>query len=134
MPTPQTTDGAAAVMLMRREEAARRGLPVMATLRSFAAVGVPPSVMGIGPAAAIPRALEKVHIGCLLAAPDLSLSVSSHKACKADPLSQLRSASSVPQGSDVIDMRAPNWCDCSPTNLSACPGYVLCRRASPRTT
>ncbi|KAL4441838.1 hypothetical protein ABPG77_003754 [Micractinium sp. CCAP 211/92] len=58
----QTTDGAAAVILMRRDEAARRGLPVMATLRSFAAVGVPPSVMGIGPAAAIPRALERAGL------------------------------------------------------------------------
>lgn len=29
------------MMLMRREEAERRGLPIMASLRSFAAVGVP---------------------------------------------------------------------------------------------
>ena len=46
---PQTTDGAACVMLMSRAEAERRGLPIMASLRSFAAVGVHPSVMGIGP-------------------------------------------------------------------------------------
>lgn len=36
-------------MLMSRAEAERRGLPIMASLRSFAAVGVHPSVMGIGP-------------------------------------------------------------------------------------
>ncbi len=58
----QTTDGAAAVMLMKRSEAERRGLPIMATLKSFAAVGVPPSVMGIGPAVAVPAALEKAGL------------------------------------------------------------------------
>ncbi|EFN57278.1 hypothetical protein CHLNCDRAFT_143854 [Chlorella variabilis] len=58
----QTTDGAAAVMLMRRGEAERRGLPILATLKSFAAVGVEPAVMGIGPAVAIPAALEKAGL------------------------------------------------------------------------
>ncbi|PSC73425.1 3-ketoacyl-thiolase peroxisomal [Micractinium conductrix] len=58
----QTTDGAAAVMLMRREEAERRGLKPLAALKSFAAVGVPPSVMGIGPAVAIPKALERAGL------------------------------------------------------------------------
>lgn len=52
------TDGAAAVMLMTRREADRRGLPVLGIFRSFAAVGVPPAVMGIGPAVAIPAAVE----------------------------------------------------------------------------
>jgi acetyl-CoA acyltransferase 1 len=55
---PQVTDGAAAVMLMTRREALRRGLPVLGIFRSFAAVGVPPAVMGIGPAVAIPAAVE----------------------------------------------------------------------------
>jgi acetyl-CoA acetyltransferase family protein len=54
----QVTDGAAAVMLMTRREADRRGLPVLGIFRSFAAVGVPPAVMGIGPAVAIPAAVE----------------------------------------------------------------------------
>lgn len=49
----QTTDGAACVMLMSRAEAERRGLPIMASLRSFAAVGVHPSVMGIGPVSGV---------------------------------------------------------------------------------
>lgn len=54
----QVTDGAAAVMLMTRREARRRNLPILGIFRSFAAVGVPPSVMGIGPAYAIPEALR----------------------------------------------------------------------------
>lgn len=49
-------------MLMRRGEAERRGLPILATLKSFAAVGVEPAVMGIGPAVAIPAALEKAGL------------------------------------------------------------------------
>lgn len=54
----QVTDGAAATMLMTRREAVRRGLPILGIFRSFAAVGVPPAVMGIGPAVAIPAAVE----------------------------------------------------------------------------
>lgn len=54
----QVTDGAAAVMMMTRREAIRRGLPVLLVFRSFAAVGVPPAIMGIGPAAAIPVAVK----------------------------------------------------------------------------
>mmetsp|Transcript_6669 Transcript_6669/g.18501 ORF Transcript_6669/g.18501 Transcript_6669/m.18501 type:complete len:462 (+) Transcript_6669:78-1463(+) len=54
----QVTDGASACMLMTRKEAGRRGLPVLLVFRSFAAVGVPPAIMGIGPAAAIPAAVS----------------------------------------------------------------------------
>lgn len=54
----QVTDGAAAALLMTREEALRRGLPILGIFRSFAAVGVDPAVMGIGPAVAIPAALK----------------------------------------------------------------------------
>ncbi|PSC76644.1 3-ketoacyl-thiolase peroxisomal [Micractinium conductrix] len=54
----QVTDGAAAAMLMTRAEADRRGLLILGIFRSFAAVGVPPAVMGIGPAVAIPAAVE----------------------------------------------------------------------------
>ena len=54
----QVTDGAAATVLMRRGEARRRGLPVLGVLRSFAAVGVDPAVMGIGPQFAIPEAVR----------------------------------------------------------------------------
>lgn len=54
----QVTDGASAVMLMTRREAINRGLPVLLVFRSFSAVGVPPAIMGIGPAAAIPAAVQ----------------------------------------------------------------------------
>lgn len=54
----QVTDGAAACLLMTRREALKRGLPIMGIFRSFSAVGVPPAIMGIGPAVAIPAAVE----------------------------------------------------------------------------
>jgi acetyl-CoA acyltransferase len=54
----QTSDGAAAVVLMSREKAEKMGLKPMATFRSFAVAGVPPEVMGIGPAYAVPKALK----------------------------------------------------------------------------
>lgn len=55
----QVSDGAAAVLLARRSAAAQLGLPVLGVLKSYAVVGVPPEVMGIGPAYAIPLALRK---------------------------------------------------------------------------
>lgn len=54
----QISDGAAATLLMKRSEAQRRGLPILGTFRSFSAVGVDPSIMGIGPAVAIPEAVK----------------------------------------------------------------------------
>ena len=55
----QVSDGAAAVILARRSYAEKLKLPILGVVRSFAVVGVPPSVMGIGPAYAIPEALKK---------------------------------------------------------------------------
>ena len=52
-------DGAAAVVLMRASEAKKRGLPVFATIKSWATAGVDPSVMGTGPIPASRKALEK---------------------------------------------------------------------------
>jgi acetyl-CoA acyltransferase len=54
----QTSDGAAAVMLMDREKAESLGLKPLAKFRSFAVGGVPPEVMGIGPVVAVPKALK----------------------------------------------------------------------------
>ncbi|KAJ6334299.1 hypothetical protein OIU78_011236 [Salix suchowensis] len=80
----QVSDGAGAVLLMKRSLAAQKGLPVLGVFRSsqvitsenlqsregtessvevaidesFAAVGVDPAVMGIGPAVAIPAAVQ----------------------------------------------------------------------------
>lgn len=54
----QTSDGAAAVMLMDREKAQSLGYKPMVKFRSFAVAGVPPEIMGIGPVAAVPLALK----------------------------------------------------------------------------
>ncbi|MFC5560129.1 acetyl-CoA C-acetyltransferase [Ureibacillus thermophilus] len=54
----QTSDGAAAVLVMDREEAEKQGLKPMAKFLSFAVGGVPPEVMGIGPIEAVPKALK----------------------------------------------------------------------------
>lgn len=52
-------DGAAALVLMRADEAAKRGATVLGRIASFATCGVDPSIMGIGPAPASRKALEK---------------------------------------------------------------------------
>jgi acetyl-CoA acyltransferase len=54
----QMSDGAAAVMVMDREKAESLGLKPLGKFRSFAVAGVPPEVMGIGPVAAVPKALK----------------------------------------------------------------------------
>jgi acetyl-CoA acyltransferase len=58
----QTSDGAAAVILMSREKAEALKLKPMATFRSFAVAGVPPEIMGVGPAYAVPKALKKAGL------------------------------------------------------------------------
>jgi acetyl-CoA acyltransferase len=54
----QVSDGAAATLLMNRETATERGLPVLGILRSYQVVGCRPDEMGVGPKYAIPKALE----------------------------------------------------------------------------
>ncbi|MBK5485242.1 acetyl-CoA C-acetyltransferase [Peribacillus butanolivorans] len=54
----QTSDGAAAVMVMDGEKASSIGMKPLGKFRSFAVAGVPPEIMGIGPIAAIPKALK----------------------------------------------------------------------------
>ena len=54
----QTSDGAAAVLVMDREKAVAEGLSPLLKFRSFAVAGVAPEVMGIGPIEAIPKALK----------------------------------------------------------------------------
>ncbi len=54
----QTSDGAAAVVVMSRERAKALGLTPLLTFRAFTAAGVPPDLMGIGPAAAVPKVLK----------------------------------------------------------------------------
>jgi len=54
----QMSDGAAAAIVMSDRMARQLGLKPMARLVSFAAGGVPPEIMGIGPVVAIPKALK----------------------------------------------------------------------------
>jgi acetyl-CoA acyltransferase len=53
----QTSDGAAAALIMSDKKARELGLAPKARLISFATAGVPPEIMGIGPVVAIPKAL-----------------------------------------------------------------------------
>ena len=50
------------MVLARRSYANAKGLPIMGRFVSFAAVGVDPKVMGIGPAVAIPAAIAKAGL------------------------------------------------------------------------
>ena len=52
-------DGAAAIVLMTAGEAKKRGLTPLATVKSWATVGVDPAIMGTGPIPASRKALEK---------------------------------------------------------------------------
>lgn len=58
----QMSDGAAAVLLMSEAALKRTGARPLARFRGFAAAGVPPEVMGIGPIAAIPKVLQYAGI------------------------------------------------------------------------
>lgn len=55
-------DGASALLLMAREKAEELGLEPMATIVSYASVGVDPAYMGIGPIPATRMALEKAGL------------------------------------------------------------------------
>ncbi|MBS4023201.1 MAG: acetyl-CoA C-acyltransferase [Dethiobacter sp.] len=58
----QTSDGAAAVMIMSREKAEELGLKPLAVFRGYAVGGVEADVMGIGPVVAIPKLLAQAGI------------------------------------------------------------------------
>jgi len=53
----QTSDGAAAAVVMSAQRAASLGVNPLAVFRAFAVAGVAPEIMGIGPVEAIPKAL-----------------------------------------------------------------------------
>ena len=57
-----TSDGAAASVLMSAERAKELGIKPRARFVTFAVAGVPPEIMGIGPVAAIPRALKQAGL------------------------------------------------------------------------
>ncbi len=58
----QMSDGAAGVVIMSKARADSLGLKPLARLITFAAGGVAPDVMGIGPVAAVPKALERADL------------------------------------------------------------------------
>jgi len=58
----QVSDGASATLLMSSTKAEAIGAEVLGVLRSYSVTGVDPAIMGIGPAEAIPLAVEKAGL------------------------------------------------------------------------
>lgn len=58
----QITDGAAALLLMKRSMAERLGQPILAKFVAATVAGLEPRIMGIGPTLAIPKLLQKVNM------------------------------------------------------------------------
>lgn len=57
------SDGAAAVVVVSGDYARAHGLQVLARFITFAAAGVEPDIMGVGPVQAVPKALKRAGIG-----------------------------------------------------------------------
>ncbi|RGB30301.1 Thiolase, N-terminal domain-containing protein [Rhizophagus diaphanus] len=58
----QVSDGAGAVLLMKRKTAERLNLPILGKFVRAAVIGVPPRIMGVGPAYAIPIVLKQAGL------------------------------------------------------------------------
>ena len=58
----QTSDGAAVLLMMTEDIVKKHNLTPIARLVSYATAGVPPKIMGIGPVAAIPKALDQAGL------------------------------------------------------------------------
>ncbi|KAJ1751494.1 3-ketoacyl-CoA thiolase with broad chain length specificity [Coemansia sp. RSA 1807] len=58
----QVSDGAAAVLLMKRSRAIELGLSIQGKLVASAVAGVPPRIMGVGPAYAVPAVLKTANM------------------------------------------------------------------------
>lgn len=56
------SDGAAAVIVMTADKAKEAGLEPLAYIRSYAYAGLPPEIMGLGPAFSVPKALDKAGL------------------------------------------------------------------------
>jgi len=56
------SDGAAAAIVMTADKAKELGLEPLAYIRSYAYAALPPEIMGLGPAYAVPKALEKAGL------------------------------------------------------------------------
>ncbi|PTW59372.1 acetyl-CoA C-acetyltransferase [Breoghania corrubedonensis] len=53
------SDGGGAMVIMERKAAEAEGLPILAVFRSYAAAGVDPNIMGVGPIAAVGKLLAR---------------------------------------------------------------------------
>lgn len=58
----QVTDGAAAILLMKRSRAIELGQPIVAKFCGATVAGLAPRIMGIGPSIAIPKLLGKLNL------------------------------------------------------------------------
>lgn len=58
----QVSDGAAAVLMMKRSMAKKLNMNIIGVFRGYSVVGVPPEIMGIGPAEAIPAVLKQTGL------------------------------------------------------------------------
>jgi len=58
----QVTDGAAAVLLMKRSKALELGQPIVAKFVGATVAGLAPRIMGIGPSIAVPKLLTKYNL------------------------------------------------------------------------
>ncbi|KAG0670136.1 3-ketoacyl-CoA thiolase with broad chain length specificity [Maudiozyma exigua] len=58
----QISDGVAGVLLARRSIAESLNLPIIGKYLAFQVIGVPPEIMGVGPAYAIPKLLSKINL------------------------------------------------------------------------
>ena len=56
------SDGAAAVIVMTADKASELGLEPLATIRGYAYAGLPPEIMGLGPAFSVPKALDRAGL------------------------------------------------------------------------
>ena len=58
----QVTDGAAAILMMKRSKAQELAQPILGKFVAATVAGVPPRIMGIGPSVAIPKLLSKLNL------------------------------------------------------------------------
>ncbi len=92
----QTSDGAAAALVMSDQKAAQLGLRPRLRFVSYATAGVPPEIMGIGPVVAIPKALAMAG----LKIEDIDL-IELNEAFAVQALAVIREAGLVPERVNV---------------------------------
>lgn len=56
------SDSAGALLVMSKTKAMKMGLPIMATIKAFASVGLDPAIMGFAPALAVKKLMQKTNM------------------------------------------------------------------------